>query len=343
MDLYNKYRPKDFSDLFPTSPIIQALPTLVNRVLNGDDDAIPKAMLFYSEEYGTGKTTTARILAIALNQNLSEAEKEMIMSGQDVPVCKTINAARFRGIGDMSVIDEEIRYKRDSLIPARYFYIIDEAHKITADAQDLLLKTIEDLGSSPVYIILTSSQYDKNSNALLTRVQKYFFRALTDSEVKRLVKETAEKEGFAIEDKYVDAIAVASGGSARDALSRLSQFMLTRSIGPGVEDEGSDAIDPAMNVAMSFINMADSQSTWRDIMTPLRKGLSSMRADEFRVELLKATTRVLDRPPRVKNIQRFRKIVATLAQNLLSPVEYPEKTNLILRLYIAYNDIVSNV
>jgi len=243
----------------------------------------------------------------------------------------------------MSVIDEEIRYKRDSLIPARYFYIIDEAHKITADAQDLLLKTIEDLGSSPVYIILTSSQYDKNSNALLTRVQKYFFRALTDSEVKRLVKETAEKEGFAIEDKYVDAIAVASGGSARDALSRLSQFMLTRSIGPGVEDEGSDAIDPAMNVAMSFINMADSQSTWRDIMTPLRKGLSSMRADEFRVELLKATTRVLDRPPRVKNIQRFRKIVATLAQNLLSPVEYPEKTNLILRLYIAYNDIVSNV
>jgi len=340
MDLYNKYRPTKFEDLFPTSPIIQALPALVNRVLNGDDDAIPKAMLFYSEEYGTGKTTTARLLASELNPNLTDEEREKLLRGEDVTVCRAINGARFRKIDDMSAIDEEIKYLRDPLIPSRFFYIIDEAHKITNDAQDLLLKTIEDLGSSPVYIILTSSDYSKNNSALLTRVQKYFFRSLNENELIDLVKDVAVKESFKIDDDTARKIAILSEGSARNALSWLSQYMLTRSLGTGIYDEATEPIEDARRVVSLFADMCDSSTvTWRMIINEARKAMNRMRTDEVRVEMLKAAIGLLDRPPRIKNPDMFRKIMGILIEALMQPVSYPEKTYLSAMLYLVYTKI----
>lgn len=341
MDLYNKYRPTRFEDMFPTSPIIQALPTLIKRVLDGDDDALPKAMLFYSEEYGTGKTTTARLIPRDLNPHLTDAEKEALLRGNDVSVCKTINGARFRGIADMSAIDEEIRYFKDPLMPVRMVYIIDEAHKITPDAQDLLLKTIEDLGSAPVYIILTSSQYSKNNSALLTRVQKYFFRSLTEDELVSLVLDVAKKENVVLDEKTARDIAAFSEGSARDALSRLGQYILTRSLGPGSTDNLLDEVSDAVKLVDMLILLCDKDPsiTWRSVVTVLRSALTKTRADELRINMLKAAIRRLENPPRVKDVGKFTDGMAHIVERIMQPISYPEHTYMSAMVYLLYNTL----
>lgn len=344
MDLYNKYRPKRLEDLFPTSPIIQRLPVLVKRVLEGDDDAIPKAMLFYSEDYGTGKTTTARLLSVALNPGMTDDERDAIMKGNDTITCKTINGARFRGIGDMSSLDEEIQYKKDPLIGSRFVYVIDEAHKITPDAQDLLLKTIEDLCDSPVYLILTSSQYSKNNSALLSRVQKYFFRALTESELVELMKDICTKEGMSVEESVLTTIAQLSGGSARDALSRLSQYFLTRNYGPGDVDTLDEGVQEARYVIDTLLKVLDSEPdksnvTWKMVVNVLRSGMQKTRADDFRIELLKHSVYLLEKPPRVRQRQKLPEAMRIVIEGLMTPVSYPEKTHLTAMVYLIYTQL----
>ncbi len=344
MDLYNKYRARKITDLFPTSPIIQAAPTMIAKFLAGDRNAVPNAMLFYSETYGTGKTSLARLFPIEMNPSLTEQEKDEILSGENNQVCTTINGARFRGINDMASIDETIRYMKSSFFDINYFFIIDEAHKMTTDAQDLLLETIENLGNAPIYIILTSTQYAKNTDALLTRVQQYFFRSLFDSEIETLINDVAHKENIAVPPNIVKELAYLSKGSARDALSRLSKYIATNSVDDIIDDVTKEEAE-IQTIINNFSAIANKQKNipWSTIQTLLFGAMNKMRADAIREKLLQNIVSQLSskklKPTCSETAILFRQSMALLLNSLTTPISYPEKSQLSARLFMVYNDI----
>jgi DNA polymerase III subunit gamma/tau len=215
-----KYRPQTFSDLVGQSHVTA---TLANAIKN---DRVAHAYIF-SGARGVGKTTAARILAKALNCvkgptaepcGVCDSCKE-ITSGNSLDVIE-IDAASNRGIDQIRELREMVRYAPAS--SRSKVVILDEAHMLTGEASNALLKTLEEPPDRVIFVMATTQPEDL-ADTIRSRSQHFHFRALTFAEISKRIEEIAEKENLKIDPGAVAVIARMAEGSLRDALSLLEQ------------------------------------------------------------------------------------------------------------------------
>jgi DNA polymerase III subunit gamma/tau len=215
-----KYRPQSFGELIGQEHVQKTLANAIatNRVAHG---------YIFSGQRGTGKTTVARILARCLNCihgpivtpcGVCSSCTE-IAAGNSVDVIE-IDAASNRGINEMREIRENVRYR-----PARDRYkifIIDEAHQITKEAFNALLKTLEEPPEWVVFILCTTEAHEI-PNTIASRCQHFSFRSVDFAELMNRMRYIAEQEGIDAGEDVLSVIAQAGEGSVRDSLSALDQ------------------------------------------------------------------------------------------------------------------------
>jgi DNA polymerase-3 subunit gamma/tau len=220
LGLARKFRPQNFDEVIGQDHISQTLKNAIS------EKRISHAYLF-SGPRGCGKTTMARILAKALNckngptaipcgvcENCLEISKS---SSIDV---LEIDGASNNGINEIRVLRENVKFA--SVYSNYKIYIIDEAHQITTQAFNALLKTLEEPPAHVIFIMATTEQH-KIPVTILSRCQKYRFKLISSSEMVVAIQKIAQKEGFEIDSDALSIIIAASGGSMRDALSLLDQ------------------------------------------------------------------------------------------------------------------------
>lgn len=222
--LARKYRPKDFADLIGQEPMVR---TLTNAFSSG---RIAQAWMLTGVR-GVGKTTTARILARALNYKTDETDQpsidlavpgehcQAIMEGRHVDVIE-MDAASHTGIDDIREIIEQVRYRP---VSARYkVYIIDEVHMLSTQAFNGLLKTLEE-PPAHVKFIFATTEIRKVPITVLSRCQRFDLRRIETGALVSHFRSVAAQEGIGIDDESLAMIARAAEGSVRDGLSLLDQ------------------------------------------------------------------------------------------------------------------------
>jgi DNA polymerase III subunit gamma/tau len=217
--LYQKYRSVDFDEIKGQDHVTKLLKNAVKS------DQIAQAYLFVGSR-GTGKTSTARILAKAVNckkpkkdgNPCNECEYcESIASGRFLDLIE-IDAASNRGIDQIRQLKEKIEFSPSE---GKFkIYIIDEVHMLTTEAFNALLKTLEEPPEHVIFILATTDVH-KLPPTILSRCQRYDFRLGTENEIKGLIKGIAKKEKLTIEEEALDVIVQNAKGSYRDALSTL--------------------------------------------------------------------------------------------------------------------------
>ncbi len=215
-----KYRPGTFQDVIGQPHVVQ---TLANAIAS---KRIAHAFLF-SGTRGVGKTTMARILAKALNCEQGPtatpcdacANCQEIAQGTSVDVIE-IDGASNTGVDDVREIRENVKF---TPFRGHYrIYIIDEVHMLSTSAFNALLKTLEEPPAHVVFIFATT-EIHKIPATILSRCQHYNFRRIPRAEIIQRLRFVAKQDGLTVEDRSLSAIARASEGSMRDALSVLDQ------------------------------------------------------------------------------------------------------------------------
>jgi DNA polymerase-3 subunit gamma/tau len=215
-----KWRPQTFSDLVGQSHVTS---TLANAIKN---DRVAHAYIF-SGARGVGKTTAARILAKAMNcaqgptaEPCGECDScKEIAAGTSLDVIE-IDAASNRGIDQIRELREMVRYapaaSRSKVV------LLDEAHMLTSEASNALLKTLEEPPDRVIFVMATTEP-ENLADTIRSRSQHFHFRALTFAEITGRLEEIAAKENLKIEAGALAVIARMAEGSLRDALSLLEQ------------------------------------------------------------------------------------------------------------------------
>ncbi|MBU4298690.1 DNA polymerase III subunit gamma/tau [Patescibacteria group bacterium] len=220
--LYRKYRPQNFAEFVGQEYIIQ---TLINAISSG---LISHAYLF-SGPRGSGKTSLARLFAKAVNcQTRKDGETEPcnkcsscreITEGRSLDLIE-IDAASHRGIDEVRELRDGIRF-----VPVKSKYkvfIFDEAHQLTKEAANALLKTLEEPPEYAIFILATT-EIHKMIPTIISRCQRFNFSRLTLAEILKKLDRVARKEKIKIEKSALELIALNSQGSLRDAESLLDQ------------------------------------------------------------------------------------------------------------------------
>ena len=214
--LYRKWRPGDFSEVVGQDVVVR---TLENAIAQ---DRISHAYLFCGPR-GTGKTTTARILARAINGIAPQAGALGGDDGLGFDLIE-IDAASNRGIDDIRDLRERANYQPSA---ARFkVYLIDEVHQLTDAAADALLKTLEEPPPHVVFILATTDP-EQLKATILSRCQRFDFRRVSVDDIVGRLRTIADQEGFAIPDEALRLIARESTGSLRDAVNLLEQVWTT--------------------------------------------------------------------------------------------------------------------
>lgn len=215
-----KYRPQTFAELIGQEPVRTTIENAIrtNRLAHG---------YIFAGQRGTGKTTVARILARCLNcvngptvEPCGVCASCVEIAASNSPDVIEIDAASNRGINEMRELRENVRYR-----PARDRYkvfIIDEAHQITSEAFNALLKTLEEPPEWAVFVLCTTEAH-KIPNTIGSRCQQFSFRSVEFDELMRRMEFIAKEEGIEADQEVLAVIARAGEGSVRDSLSALDQ------------------------------------------------------------------------------------------------------------------------
>jgi len=220
---HRKYRPKTFNDIVGQGAQILILKKSVqlNKL---------SPVLLFAGERGTGKTSTARVIAKVLNCPNVKNEEPC----NDCKVCQAIDEGRFLDVieldaGSYSTVDriqtliETVKYPvRDGKVKV---YIIDECHNLSKRAWDVFLKTIEEPVTKIQFIFCTTA-LDKVPDTVKSRCQTYYFKPISEAEIVQRLKYVCQKENVQIDEIILKVIAKKSKGAIRDALNLLEQYIL---------------------------------------------------------------------------------------------------------------------
>ncbi|ESY93836.1 MULTISPECIES: DNA polymerase III subunit gamma/tau [unclassified Mesorhizobium] len=270
--LARKYRPSNFSELVGQEPMVR---TLTNAFATG---RIAQAWMLTGVR-GVGKTTTARILARALNYKTATTDQpsvdlavlgehcQAIMEGRHVDVIE-MDAASHTGIDDIRDIIERVRY---APVSARYkVYIIDEVHMLSTQAFNGLLKTLEE-PPPHVKFIFATTEIRKVPITVLSRCQRFDLRRIDAGALVSHLSSIAGKEGISVDDDALAMIARAAEGSARDSLSILDQ-----AIAHGAGSVSAEAV-------RAMLGLAD-RARIVDLFEHVMKGDVAAALGEFRAQ-----------------------------------------------------------
>ncbi|HEV3448157.1 MAG TPA: DNA polymerase III subunit gamma/tau [Gemmataceae bacterium] len=288
--LARRYRPQQFADLVGQEAVVRAL---VNAL---QSNRVAHAYLFTGAR-GVGKTSTARILAKALNcvqgPTPTPCDKceicQSIASGEDVDVIE-MDAASNRGIDEIREIRQTVRSRPSR---SRYkIYIIDEVHMLTREAFNALLKTLEE-PPEHVKFIFATTEVQKIPITILSRCQRFDFAGIGTSRIVDRLREVVSGEKMQADDEALELIARRAGGSMRDAQSLLDQLLafggerltadeVHRLLGTAHDDRvialASAVLDHDAGQALELLNQAADEGLqlgefleqlldyWRDLM-----------------------------------------------------------------------------
>ena len=277
--LARKYRPRNFDDLIGQEAMVQ---TLKNAF---DSGRIAHAFMLTGVR-GVGKTTTARILARALNYhtenentpNMALADEgthcAAIMDGTHVDVIE-MDAASRTGINDIREIIENVRYAPAS---ARFkVYIIDEVHMLSKAAFNGLLKTLEE-PPAHVKFIFATTEIRQVPVTVLSRCQRFDLRRLGMQDTEKLLSKVCSAENVSLPPEAVKLIARAADGSARDGLSLLDRALAHTDGAHSDKSEGAEALDE--NVMRALLGLADRARVF-DLFDMVTRGQLRAALDEF--------------------------------------------------------------
>ena len=261
LPLYRKYRPQSFKDLIGQENIVKALTNAINL------NKISHAYLLCGPR-GTGKTTTARIIAKSLNC----AKGQTLDPCGECPSCKDIinsnpidvieiDAASNRKVEDARNILEKIQF-----VPVNgkfKIYIIDEVHMLTTEAFNTLLKTLEEPPENVIFILATTEPH-KVLDTIISRCQRFDFRRITTEDIVARLKYIAQQENISITEDALYTIARSSAGGMRDSLALLDQISVLDANKEITSDDVNEMLGrlsfETLNELTNYILNSDTQS-----------------------------------------------------------------------------------
>ena len=269
--LARKYRPQSFDDLLGHDAMVR---TLRNAF---EADRIAHAFILTGVR-GVGKTTTARILARALNYETDDASKPTVDMPTEGRHCRAIaesrhpdvmemDAASRTGIGDIRELIEGVRYAPTQA--RNKVYIIDEVHMLSTAAFNGLLKTLEE-PPPHVHFVFATTEIRKVPVTVLSRCQRFDLRRFDAEELADHLAGIAAKEGREVEREALLMLARAAEGSVRDALSLMDQALI---------QHAGDAVDAEAVRAM--LGLADRTRSW-DLLGAAMRGDAKAALEAFR-------------------------------------------------------------
>jgi len=359
-DLYNRIRPRQFSQMLPTSNFLKGIDEIVQATIDGRP-GLPHVMVFHSAFIpGLGKTTCARILCVSLNPKVSEIEAEQIYKGLPSMICNEVNATDMKK-PDIAALISNMMSAREDIYGYNYIYIINEAHKLTEDSVQLLL-SVEDLPDN-VFIIMTTTETMKIRNDLLSRIRTYTFKPVSDDIMRDHLLSIINtyKDEYPYSRKYdltkdisrIQEIIAMADTSIRKAIVLLEQYMSMGEVDKP-NDVDQDEKDKYKVFFSDFLKVwvdilsPTGKSSWKDIasmynsLSTSRNGRSGMPAEEFRKHIIfRIQNRITSDYAVTDGLLLEESIVYSILEKyMLDMLTFPVSTQLILKLHMAYMELV---
>ena len=263
--LYRAYRPQTWKEVRGQQQVVEALTAALKH-----PEKMAHAYLFAGGR-GTGKTSVARILA-----------REMGVSEKDI---YEIDAASNRGIDDIRALRESV-YAMPFDSPYK-FYIIDEAHMLTKEAWNALLKTLEEPPAHAMFVLATTER-DKVPETIQSRSQVHSFRQPSREILSEIITDVAKHEGYTIERAAAELVALLAEGSFRDALSILQKVLSSADNKP--EKPGGQ---PARHVSATDVEKVTGAPRG-ELVRQLLAGLARKQAEPALAAIRTATAENID-------------------------------------------------